>query len=383
MTNLWIVAQHLGAPSEVWLLRQIERFSNFKITEITWSDVRKSGSTHQVIQMDAPAPGLGELGQSRWLHRIKKLPSGNFFGAFAHEKQRFLDLAKGHGKPDVILAHFGHAALRFLPIAQQLSCPLVAHFHGTDISYSVANNRWYRYSLRKALPKFAACVCVGTAQAERLRALGADPDKIHVIPCGVPTAEFRRNSESSDRTTQVKFATLSRLVQQKGIDICLQALADVPTGELIIMGDGPEKAALRSLAQELGVTDRVTFMGAVSPAIAKETLESCDVFLQHSLELFGAVEGFGVSVSEAASMELPVIVSATGGLIDQVINGKTGFVVPMRNQTMMTEKMIQLASDPNIRKKMGSAGRVNVVNNYDTDSQVAKLEAVLRSTFEM
>lgn len=81
-------------------------------------------------------------------------------------------------------------------------------------------------------------------------------------------------------------------------------------------------------------------------------------------------------------MELPVIVSATGGLLDQVISEKTGFIVPMNDHAGMVEKMKLLASRPELREQMGAAGRQNVVKNFDTDKQVTKLEVVLRSTFE-
>lgn len=382
MERLWFVSQQLGATSETWLLRQLERFKHFECTEITWADEREVTSQNQTIFMSEPASGLNDLGQRRWLHRLLRIFTGNFYGASSKEQRRFAKIAQENGKPDVILAHFGHAALRFLPIAQKIGCPIVVHFHGTDLSDSLKNNWWYRTSLHKSLSKFSAYVCVGNAQADTLLSLGIAPNRLHVIPCGVPTKQFERKTTPSDRTSGVKFATLSRLVKQKGIDICIKALAKVDSGHLVIMGDGPERSTLEQLAVDLGVIDRVTFTGTVSPDIAKKKLEESDVFLQHSLELNGSVEGFGVSVSEAAAMSLPVIVTATGGHLDQVIDGETGFLVPLDDPAVLINKMNLLASNPVLRRQMGSAGRKNVVAKFDTDQQVAKLEDVLHSTYQ-
>lgn len=375
--NLWLAAQQFGAPSEIWILRQIERFEHFSTRGLVWEDHRETKDCFPVKLLNAPGPGLRKLGAKRWLHRAARIPSGNFYSASRSETKKLVSYAKKTGRPDLILAHYGHVALRLLPVARALDVPLIVHFHGTDVSTSLDNNRWYRASLLNALQHFEGIICVGSHQVEKLVELGAFREKISLIPCGVPTRAFK--PDKNKKTSGTQFATLSRLVAQKGIDFVLRAIAQVPDAHLTIMGDGPELPNLKHLSSKLGISDRVIFTGTVSPSQARETLSRMDGFVQHSVDIGGASEGFGVSVAEAASMELPVIVSALGGLKDQVRDTETGFIVPMRDVNKMAEAMKKLIDDTQLAKHMGKAGRKNMVENFDIDLQVEKLETFLLS----
>jgi glycosyltransferase involved in cell wall biosynthesis len=111
-------------------------------------------------------------------------------------------------------------------------------------------------------------------------------------------------------------------------------------------------------------------------------MQAATVFLQHSLELNGWIEGFGVSVTEAAAMELPVIVSRSGGLVDQVVEGKTGFIVEQRDVEGLAAAMRHLAGDPDLARDMGAAGCAHVAQLFDTPGQVVKLEFVLQELLQ-
>jgi glycosyltransferase involved in cell wall biosynthesis len=292
-------------------------------------------------------------------------------------RRALLDLARTC-PPDAILAHYGHAGLRMRPVAQALGVPLVVHFHGGDISSSL-RNRWYRWSLLHELPHFDAMVVVGSHQRDWLLAQGAAPERVHLIPCGVPVDEFQ--SAGQRQPGPARFLTVSRLVPQKGLDICLQALARIapecPGATLTIVGDGPERERLDRMAVDLGLQDRVRFTGALRSAEVRQEMQAATVFLQHSLDWNGQIEGFGVSVTEAAAMELPVIVSRSGGLVDQVVDSTTGFIVDQRDVAALAEAMRTFARDPDRAHSMGQAGRRHVGKNFDTLGQVAKLETVL------
>src|SRR5690606_39210585 len=115
---------------------------------------------------------------------------------------------------------FGQIALRILPLATMGGIPLVAHFHGLDLS-SLLRNRWYRWSLLRCLSSFDAIVVVGSHQRKWLVEHGADPEKVYLIPCGVPTSDFQPLPRPAGE--QCRFIAVSRLVEGKGLEFSLRA----------------------------------------------------------------------------------------------------------------------------------------------------------------
>lgn len=382
--NLLVANQEFGTPSQVWIERQLRGFRRFRPHLVYW----EAG-----LYRDAAARGLEttEIGGwaapvmrndwRRWLDRTANLATGNSLAAHGRDRRRLEALVAEIG-PRVILAHFGHTALHLLPIAHGLGLPLVVHFHGLDLSSSLRGNRWYRWSLESQLGRFAAAIVVGEHQRDLVRAMGFPEDRLHLIPCGVPVADFPPRQDEPG--APFRFAAVARLEPQKGFDVTLQAFAEVaarhPGAELHIVGDGLERGSLTALATRLGVAGQVIFHGYQPAEAVAATLRRCHVFLQHSLEFGGWIEGFGVSAAEAASTGLAVVVSDCGGLRDQVIDGTTGFIVPQRDSRAMAAAMLRLVADPPLAARMGAAGRTHMQANFDTQRQVARLEEVLLST---
>ena len=378
---LWIVAREFGVGSEVWILRQIAALQQFRPVVVTWVDHR---TPEAAAAMDLPVHVLPfpvdlATGPDRWINRLMRLPGRNFYGAGVAEARHLMQLAQGD-RPAVILVHFGHTALRLLPVAQALSVPLVCHFHGLDLS-SALNNRWYRWSLLRHIGAFSGVITVGTRQRTFVEQHYPRPEALHLIPCGVPVAEFsRRAGEAFVPSDPPVFVTVSRLVPQKGVDWCLKALALLPRGtaRLEVVGDGPERPALEAMAQDLGITDAVIFLGALSPAGVRHALAGATAFLQHSLDApDGWYEGFGVTVAEASAMEVPTIASRCGGLMDQVTDGETGILVDQRDAPALAEAMRRMAADSGLRDRLGRAARDRAARAFDTAGQVAKLELAL------
>jgi glycosyltransferase involved in cell wall biosynthesis len=277
-------------------------------------------------------------------------------------------------RPSVLLSHFGFTGLRMLAVSRRLGLPHAVHFHGVDLSGAL-RNRWYRWSLLAQLQHFDAMVVVGSQQRDWLLKHGADPARVHLIPCGAPVRNFTRTRLS--RAGSAHFITVSRLVAQKGVDVALNAFArvanEVPAAHMTIVGDGPERVALENLVTQLGIGERVQFTGDLPPERVRAALEDASIFLQHSLDH----EGFGVSLTEAMAMGLPAIVSACGGLLDQVTDGETGLVCPQRDVDALSAAMVRLVRDEALANRLGTAGRASAIANFDTDRQVARLEAVL------
>jgi glycosyltransferase involved in cell wall biosynthesis len=375
-----IITPQYGATSQVWLERQTEGLTRCEPIIFCGEDRRQ-------VHPNAPSPPVHHWPftreherplAARWLHRLRHAPSGNFFAPTRAEKHA-LTQALTELQPDVILCHFGHTALKVLPIAERLRCPMVVHFHGLDLSSSLTN-RWYRMSLKRALPRFEQHIVVGSHQRRWIMQHGIASHRVHLLPAGVPTAQFKPKPRGDHQGT--RFVAVSRLVPWKGLDFTLRAMARVcvvdPQAHLQIIGDGPERQALQRLAQSLQIESAVTFAGALKPDQVQHAVQEADVFVQHSLShSSGWCEGFGVSIAEAAASGLPVIVTDCGGIADQVVHGQTGFLIPQRDITAMAEAMQRLAKDPALRQRLGQAGRTRMRQHYDTTQQIQRLEHIL------
>ncbi|HHY85755.1 MAG TPA: glycosyltransferase family 4 protein [Verrucomicrobia bacterium] len=241
--KLLVVCRSFGVPSEIWISRQIESFDAFDTAVLCWNRVQ--GGT----QANVPVEELGtdfdapERSPARWLRRLLSRPSGNMRGAWGSERKQLIERTQ-RLEPDVVLCHFGHTALRFLPAAEALGIPVVAHFHGLDLSSSL-QDRYYRWSLERRIHRFAHMVVVGSHQQRKLCELGARPERISRIPCGAPASAFLPSTRHT--SSCCRFIMVSRLVAWKGPDLTLRAFARArqsqPNMELHVVGTGPTRRA--------------------------------------------------------------------------------------------------------------------------------------------
>ncbi len=372
----------IGHTSEVWMWRQIKGFKKFNPHILTWNYLNSeeyslNGMPLEIIPFQArpeQQPGLG-----RWLYRLKCLPYLNFYASIGQE-QRYIEELIFKIKPKVILCQFSHVALRILPIAKKQKVPIVVHFHGLGLSSSLKSDKWYRWSIFSALRKFDALVVVGSHEWRRVLERGTPEEKVHLIPCGVPTDIFQYFKRQHSK--EVRFICVSRLIEGKGIEYSIRALAEVRKQmnnvSMIIVGDGPLKENLKNLSNKLGLNNFIMFSGRIDSDRHMQYLRESDIFLQHSIKgSDGWEEGFGVSIAEASATGLPVICTNCGGIPDQVIDGITGFVVEQKDVHAMADRMLRLARDSVLREIMGKAGRERMVTNFDTQKQINKLEMVL------
>ena len=379
--NVTVAIRELGAPSQPWIYRQLDFMEDIAPQVVYWKPDRFAGSLKErfdCVNFDGPVRPITRSDPGRWVQRFANLPDGNFFATdrrFTGQVMDILDRFDSH----VLLAHFGHTALSLLPAAERSGVPVVAHFHGTDLSDSLITNRWYRWSLKRCLNRFRHCIVVGAHQRDTLTALGMPPERVHLLPCGVPTERFR--PASVPRQGPFRFATVARLVVSKGIDVSIRAFAEVhgsvPETELVIVGDGPERENLEALAGSLSLGAAVQFVGMKREDEVVRLLQDSDALLHHSLEHRRWVEGFGVAVAEASACGLPVVVSRSGGLVDQVVDGETGFIVPMGDHEAMATAMKRLCEDRDLARRMGRNGRERMIREYDSRSQAGRLRDIL------
>lgn len=162
--------------------------------------------------------------------------------------------------------------------------------------------------------------------------------------------------------------SVGRLVPGKGHPAMLSMLKDVP-GTLLLVGGGPDQAALEAHAVREGVSERVRFLGDRTDVA--ELLAASDVFVFAS-----ETEGLPMSVLEAMAAAIPVVSFALPALAAVVADGVTGYLVPVGDRHAWTARVRQLAGDPKAARVMGERGRVLVATRFDGRAMAARLDAV-------
>jgi len=168
-----------------------------------------------------------------------------------------------------------------------------------------------------------------------------------------------------------------RLVPEKGIDLLLKAVSDLPgIWRLHIAGDGPQRSRLEKLAREYGIEERVIFDGTVPSGDMPAYLAQLDVLVVPSRTMPNWKEQFGRIIIEAMSCEVAVIGSDSGEIPNVI--GTAGLVFPEENAGVLHRHLIALQQDPELLAKLGQAGRQRVLNHYTQEKIAAETIEVYR-----
>ena len=229
-----------------------------------------------------------------------------------------------------------------------------------------------RLFARQILGGASGTVAISQWTAARFRALAHSLElpevaaRVEVVPLGTDPRRFRPDIDAGP--AQQRFGlegplwllTISRLVPHKGIDTVIAALPMLPDVRYAVGGVGPDRPRLEQLAEQLGVRDRVRFLGSVPEAQLPGLYRAATLYLGLSREANGQVEGFGLSLVEAQASGVPVIASTSGGIPDAVTDGRTGVLIQPDDPTAAAVTMIGLLTDPGRRAAMGRSGRMRV-----------------------
>lgn len=315
-------------------------------------------------------PGrLAETGATRkdvllrmyWLRRVQRLPEIDAFHCHFGPSALFAARAKGAGF---------------------ISAPFVATFHGQDVTA-----RPFRHNnLAMYGPVFeqASVMTVGSEfMKQKLTKLGAPPDRVVILPQAVDTALFAPAGDTR-RTDSDGLVVLSvgRLTEVKGMQHALRAFArarrEVPALRYVIVGDGPQRIALETLARDLGLGTDVDFRGSLDYFSVAAAYREADIVLLSGVRTAdGQEEGQGLAPLEAAATGLPVVASSSGGLAEAVLDGTTGVLVTPGDEGALCQAVVALAGDPGRRLSMGAAGRERVLARFSLDVHMTQLLSLL------
>ncbi|MDT8307320.1 MAG: glycosyltransferase family 4 protein [Anaerolineae bacterium] len=272
--------------------------------------------------------------------------------------------------PDRVIV--GHTHPQLLLPAAATRRPFIAVAHGND--YRAAQRRWHRPLFNALLRRADPLVTTTATSASRLTALGLPPPRV-IFP-GTDAKRFR---PAGDRpASPLRLLTVARLVAGKGIATLIAALPallpDFPELTYTVAGAGPDRERLQKLAERHGVARSVQFAGPATGAALVALYQQSHLFVMPARE-----EGFGIVYLEAAACGLPVVAGRSGGAVEAVREGITGYLVPPDDPAALAATLRRLLADEELRQRMGAAGRQWVESEMNWDRAAREFAALLAS----
>ncbi|HEX2100202.1 MAG TPA: glycosyltransferase family 4 protein [Candidatus Synoicihabitans sp.] len=284
--------------------------------------------------------------------------------------------------PTLINSHFavptGPSAMR---LARQFRLPHVLSIHGGDIydpTKTLSPHRLpaVRGLVRRVLVQADRIVAPSRNTRANAQRYYAFSGAIEVIPHGLkhPDLPPRARAELGLTEVQRVVATVGRLVLRKGVAQLVHLIAALGDAQvvLVVVGDGPERERLQTLAHRLGLGQRVRFVGAVDDAAKYRWLQAADVFVSASVH-----EGFGLMYLEAMHCGLPIVAYDHGGQEDFLADGITGYLVPLGAESSFCDRLRLLLEQPTLRTSIGRHNR-NVARAFTIESCAGQYETVYR-----
>lgn len=285
---------------------------------------------------------------------------------------------------DVINTHFvvptgpvGHVLSRLYRV------PNVLSVHGGDLydpskGSSPHRHAWLRMPIRTLLQRADALVGQSRNTLQHVEDIYRVRRETQLIPLGIerPAATARTAREDFGLPEDAfVMVTVGRVVARKATVQLVRALhaSDRPNAHLLIVGDGPDAAAVRKAAAEAGLAGRVHLLGQVSEQRKYQALSVADIFVSASQH-----EGFGLVFLEAMAQGLPIICYDHGGQTDFLADGETGFVAPLNDLDRFTCGIVDLHDRSANRRAMAEENRRRV-EGYFIDSCARRYEAAFET----
>lgn len=252
--------------------------------------------------------------------------------------------------PDLVTTHSSKAGTIGRIAARVAGVPCVFTVHGWAFIDTVPRpvRDAYRWLERGCAPLARKIICVSDQVRQMGIEAGIDARRFVVVHNGLfdLPAGFRADPGAAEP----RAIMVARFAAPKDHATVIRALPQVPGLRLDFVGDGPDEAAARRLAAELGVADRVTFLGRRTDV--PELLARSQIFILSSHS-----EAFPISTLEAMRAGLPVLVANVGGAGEAVRHGETGYLFERADHAALAGRLRALAADPALRAAMGAAGR--------------------------
>lgn len=308
-----------------------------------------------------------------YYRRIAKAPVQIYPG----EARRMGDLLS-EKRVSLLHIYFGHAGVYLLPLIRCWPGPVAVSFHGADGGVDLD-----RTSFRAAMERMVRVVDGLLVRSEELRSqlkeLGADEKRIFLNHTSLPEDAFPFVARQLPVNGEWHLVQACRLIEKKGLPQTLRVFARFrqghPGARLTIAGEGPMREELRELAAELGIGAGVRFAGFLAQEELRQLYESAHLFIHPSFTTEkGDREGIPNSLIEAMASGLPVLATRHGGIPEAVTDGKSGRLVPERDEAALFEALLELTRSPGIYASMGVTAAKAARETFGAQRQIGVLE---------
>lgn len=289
----------------------------------------------------------------------------------------FIDQSLIELAPDVVHFEFGSGAVGRHHLRERLDTAVTVSFRGSDLNVAGLDNPDFYGDVWPSIDRVHV---LGRSLAAAASRRGAPPTlPVDVIPPAVDLSAVSppNDRQNRDPSEPLRILSVGRLHWTKGYQYGLEAVAYLHRQgirvHLRVVGAGALLEAVAFWRHQLGLNDIVELTGAAAPYEVQEHQRWADVFLHAAV-----TEGFCNVVLEAQAHALPVVCSDAGGLPENVEHDLTGIVVPRRDPIALADAMKTLTGDPNLRARMGAAGRRRVEARFQITDQLDAWEQFYR-----
>ena len=283
-----------------------------------------------------------------------------------------------HHQPfDLIHAHSalpcGTAALS---LSKRLDVPFVVTVHGLDAYYTQQAGprvgKWCAAISKQVYESADAVICI--SEKVRQQVTAAADVRVLTIYNGVDTSLFY---PSADENSSLTVLSVGNLIPIKGHALLLRAFArirgSIPGCSMEIMGDGIERADLARLAKDLGIDDRVRFLGRRTREEVATAMRKCAVFALPS-----TYEGLGCVYLEAMASGKPAIGCRSQGIDEIIEDGRNGLLISPGDESELSNALAALLGNEELRNRIGSAAHETVLSEHTIAHQAAQLAQTYR-----
>jgi rhamnosyl/mannosyltransferase len=259
---------------------------------------------------------------------------------------------------------------------------LVITYH-SDIVRQKSLGKVFQPFLDRSLSRADAIITTSPNYLAMSPVLQAHVERCHVLPYGIPVEQFEQKDEAAVAAIRERFGhrlviTVGRLIYYKGFDVLIRAMNDVD-GTLLVVGDGPLRGELETLAAELGIADRIRFLGEIQNRDIVPYYQAADVF---ALASVARSEAFGIVQLEAMACGRPVVNTGLDSGVPFVsLDGETGLTVPPGDAGALARALTTLLDDDELRERYGEAARRRVAAEFTAPVMGRRMLELYRSLF--
>jgi glycosyltransferase involved in cell wall biosynthesis len=282
-------------------------------------------------------------------------------------------------RPDIVIfTHVNHAPIALAMRRLRPSTRQVVLVYGWDVWFGLSRLK------QSALREAEAIWSISDYTTDQLVQITGIPlERVKLLVPGLTAAQadafitpLTRADRDGNEPWLLSVARLDAGERQKGIDHVLNAMYELrtklPQVRYRIVGDGSDRARLEGIARDLGIDDRVEFLGHIDFPELAELYKSCEVFILPS-----AQEGFGLVYVEAMAAGKPVIAAQAGAVPEVVVDGQTGLLVEYGNETAIADAIARLCAAPELGRRLGSAGRERFLERFSFERVKARFDELL------